>query len=103
MEWTLVSFAMSSSALVAHWWNRQPDSLYVISSNYVKAIVPLEPSQFLSDIRYSFTFLYQEKRKTVLPELGGVLIVMLAWLMNLKLFFTLSDNQKRKIISISCF
>jgi hypothetical protein len=38
-----------------------------------------------------------------LPELGGVLIVMLAWLMNLKLFFTLSDNQKRKIISISCF
>jgi hypothetical protein len=62
MEWTLVSFAMSSSALVAHWWNRQPDSLYVISSNYVKAIVPLEPTQFLSDIRYSFTFVSRKKK-----------------------------------------
>uniref|UniRef100_A0A2C9UMV8 Uncharacterized protein n=1 Tax=Manihot esculenta TaxID=3983 RepID=A0A2C9UMV8_MANES len=54
MVWTLESFAMSLSVLVALWLNPQPDNLPGIFLNSAKAIVHWEPMPFLSNTR-SFT------------------------------------------------
>jgi hypothetical protein len=60
---------------------------------------------FAVSVRYQvfFHFFVSRKKKGGFARAWWSLECMLAWLMNLKLFFTLSDNQKRKIISISCF